>query len=67
MWVTAQQHEPLDALCYRAKRWERGIVEATLEANPGLAEYGPFLPHGLAVWLPNVALQSVRHLLQLWD
>ncbi len=67
MWVTAQQGETLDALCYRVKQRTASLVEATLEANPGLAQYGPILPHGLKVNLPDLSLNTVRRTLQLWD
>ncbi len=67
MRITAQQGETLDALCYRVKQHTTGLVEATLKANPGLAEYGPILPHGLTVHLPDVAPKAVRRALQLWD
>lgn len=67
MRVTAQQGETLDTLCYRVKQHTTGLVEATLKANPGLAEYGPILPHGLEVNLPDLPAEPVRRTLQLWD
>jgi len=38
-----------------------------LQANPGLAEYGPTLPHGLEVELPDVAPAATAQTVQLWD
>ncbi|HFF7067360.1 TPA: tail protein X, partial [Klebsiella pneumoniae] len=38
-----------------------------LQANPGLAEHGPFLPHGLQVDLPDIATTSTVQTVQLWD
>ena len=53
MLVYAQQGDTVDSLCYRHFGRTQGVVEATLEANEGLAAYGPFLPMGLAVNLPE--------------
>lgn len=49
-------------------RQNDGIVEAVLSANEGLAEYGPILPEGLQIALPEISdddqsTGSVR----LWD
>ena len=51
--VFAQQGDTVDSLCFRHYGRTRGVVEATLEANAGLAENGPVLPLGLAVDLPD--------------
>lgn len=50
--VTAQAGEALDELVFRAVGVTAGAVEATLEANRGLAELGPTLPEGTAVDVP---------------
>jgi len=55
MRVIAQQGDTVDALCWRHYGRTDGTVEAVLEANAGLADYGPVLPHGLAVELPELA------------
>ncbi|SEJ71596.1 P2-like prophage tail protein X, partial [Azotobacter beijerinckii] len=44
-----------------------GVVEAVLEANPGLADLGPILPHGQRVTLPEQAPQPQTQTVQLWD
>ncbi len=68
MHVVTQQYDTLDLLCWRHKRQTAGLVESVLEAHPGLAEQGPFLPHGILIELPDQAPQSLaRPLLQLWD
>ncbi|WP_269503712.1 tail protein X [Burkholderia sp. IMCC1007] len=70
MEVRALQGETVDALCWRALGRTRGIVELVLDLNPGLAQYGPILPHGLLVELPEEvpqAAQSGAERLQLWD
>ncbi|AJY18428.1 tail protein X [Burkholderia multivorans] len=70
MWVRALQGETVDALCWRVLGRTRGVVEAVLELNRDLAQYGPILPHGLLVELPDEppqAAQSGAERLQLWD
>ena len=47
MKVRAHQYDTVDALCWRHYGRTQGVTEQVLKANPGLAEYGPFLPHGL--------------------
>jgi phage tail protein X len=42
-------------------------VEQLLEANPGLADYGPILPGGLQVNLPKLAAASKVKGVALWD
>lgn len=45
-----------------------GIVERALAANPGLAGYGPTLPGGLLILLPDAATAqaSVEPGVKLW-
>ncbi|EHJ5509927.1 phage baseplate assembly protein V [Escherichia coli] len=54
MKVRAHQYDTVDALCWRHYGRTQGVTEQVLKANPGLAEYGPFLPHGLQVELPDI-------------
>ncbi|WP_375655645.1 tail protein X, partial [Bartonella sp. AA83SXKL] len=45
-----------------------GYLEATLEANPGIARYGVFLPRGLKVILPEFVSQEKNSVVKrLWD
>lgn len=68
MKVTAQQGDTLDQLCQRHLGRTGGVVEAALEANPGLAALGPVLPMGTPVTLPDQASAAAQtSLLQLWD
>lgn len=44
------------------------VVEQVLEANPGLADYGPELPLGLLIELPEVEeKQDANTGVKLWD
>lgn len=52
------------------KRQPLGYLEVVLEANPGLAGNGPFLPVGTEVILPldNIpAVRTERSIITLWD
>ncbi|MBD9478511.1 tail protein X [Pseudoxanthomonas sp. PXM02] len=70
MRVHARQGDTLDQICYRHLGATAGVVEQTLELNPGLAKLGTVLPHGTAVQLPTLntaQLPAKRALVQLWD
>lgn len=67
MQVRAQQGDTLDALVWRHYGRTAGVVEATLDANPGLAELGPILPHGTLITLPDLPPPALQRLVQLWD
>jgi phage tail protein X len=68
MNVAAQQGDTLDLICQRHLGRTAGVVEAALEANPGLAALGPVLPMGTTVMLPDQSPAAAQtSLLQLWD
>lgn len=46
---------------------DRQAVEQVLEANPGLADRGPVLPHSVRVVLPDLAQPAVQPGVKLWD
>lgn len=70
MRVVAEQGDSIDALCYR-HLGSSDSVEATLEANPGLASLGAVLPMGTVVDLPDssdgTGVSRTQNTLQLWD
>ncbi|WP_110970788.1 tail protein X [Pseudomonas huaxiensis] len=62
------QNDTVDALCWRHYGRTAGVVEAVLHANPGLADYGPQLPTGLLVTLPDLQTPApTRAMVNLWD
>jgi phage tail protein X len=69
MLVRAQQHDTIDLLVWRHLGSTAGYVEETLERNPQLARYGPVLPHGTLVDLPEpkASTPKVNSMVQLWD
>lgn len=67
MQVRALQGDSVDSLCYR-HLGSSDAVEATLEANPGLAALGAILPMGTVVALTDAAQATpTKPLIQLWD
>ncbi len=68
MIVHAHQHDTVDAICWRYLGATRGVVEQTLELNPGLVDQGPVLRHGTRVRLPDVIAQPrTIPMVNLWD
>ncbi|PPD36007.1 MAG: phage tail protein [Methylomonas sp.] len=57
----------LDAICYKNYAGRIGATEAVLEANPGLADYGPILPAGVFIQLPVLPALQRASKLKLWD
>jgi len=43
------------------------ILETVLNANPGIADYGPVLPAGLSVLLPDISKPAAEKSIKLWD
>ena len=66
--VRANQNDTVDALCWRYYGRTAGVTEAVLQANPGLADHGPVLPHGLPVNMPEAQTSAPqRQMVNLWD
>ena len=63
--VIARQHDTVDALCARHLGRTAAATEATLAANPGLADSVHLAP-GQPVTLVAPAA-APRQLVQLWD
>lgn len=70
MRAYARQGDTLDLICWR-HLGTTATVESVLDANPGLAAFGPELPHGTPVDLPDVtpstAPAAQQPLIQLWN
>jgi phage tail protein X len=68
MIVRAMQGDTVDAICWRHYGRTAGLTEQVLALNPGLAEFGPTLPDGVAITLPDQpATPDQPARLQLWD
>ena len=67
MRTRAMQGETVDMICQRIYGRTAGVTEAVMEANPGLADLGAVLPHGIEVELPDTPPQPAVQRVQLWD
>jgi phage tail protein X len=65
--VHALQGDTLDTLCWRHYGRTAAVTEHVLLANPRLAEHGPVLPQGAAVFMPDAAPQPQQQRVNLWD
>ncbi len=65
--IRARQGDTVDLICYRHYGHTTRVVEAVYEANPGLADIGPVLPHGQQVHMPAVEeAQPKTETITLW-
>lgn len=65
--VEALNGETVDQLVWRHLRMAEPAVSRVLDANPGLADQGPFLPLGLRVVIPASArTPATAPMTQLW-
>lgn len=64
-----RQNDILDDVVFRYYGdLDNRAVETVLEANRGLADYGPALPAGLLITLPDRApVQETKKLQTLWS
>jgi phage tail protein X len=69
MQVRAQQGDTVDLLCWRHLGATSEVVEQVFEMNPDIAQFGPILPHGQLVTLPDTVPTATKQNqpLQLWD
>lgn len=66
--LRTQQNDSVDALCWRHYGRTAGVTEAVFDSNHGLADYGPVLPQGIAVLMPDVRISAPqRQQVNLWD
>ncbi len=61
------ENDMLDWIAWKHYGKQSGAVEAILEANPGLADYGDKLPAGLVIILPEIQLPETDKIVRLWD
>ena len=62
-----REGDVLDWICWKHYKKQSGAVEAVLEANNGLANFGDILPTGLEIILPELSLPETDQLVRLWD
>lgn len=69
MTYQTRDGDMVDLICfdqYGAEALDQSVV-AVLEANRGLADYGPQLPAGLTLILPDWQVEARDTGEQLWD
>lgn len=60
--------DTVDWICWRRYgAIAAGVVEAVLQANPGLADHGAILPAGIPLSLPDIKAPAKRREVRLWD
>lgn len=62
-----RENEMLDYVCFKHYGYSSGAVEIVLEENPGLADYGSFLPAGLKIRLPTIQEQLKKSKLKVLE
>jgi phage tail protein X len=68
MQYRTKDKDMLDAICWKHYNRQSGAVEAVLEANPGLADFGTVMPAGLLIELPELSdSNNTTVTLRLWD
>ncbi|KAF1072707.1 MAG: hypothetical protein GAK45_00142 [Pseudomonas citronellolis] len=66
--LRTEQRDTVEALCWRYYGRTVGVTEAVLDANPGLADYGPILPQGLEVTMPDAQNTApTQQVVNLWE
>lgn len=63
--IVSAPGDVLDALCFAHYGREDAVVQV-LEANPGLAGFGPVLPARLSIVMPADPVQTQLPVLRLW-
>lgn len=65
---TTRENDVLDEIVWRYYgRQDNGLVESVLEANRGLADYGPQLPPEITITLPDAPQPEPSKRLQLFS
>ncbi|WAW09276.1 tail protein X [Oxalobacter vibrioformis] len=63
-----KEGDTVDSITWRQYQTRAGsVLENVLSANPGLADYGPVLPPGIKVKLPELPQPAVHKSVKLWN
>lgn len=67
VYYRSKEGDTVDLVVWRYYgRQNELIVERVLEENPGLADYGPVLPEGVRIALPEIAEEQSTESVRLW-
>lgn len=65
---TTRAGDTVDGIAYKVYGSSvAAVTESILEANRGLADYGPSLPAGVAVTIPELVSPAKKSGVKLWD
>lgn len=63
-----REGDTADSIAWRQYGTHAGrTTEQLLDANPGLADYGPLLPAGIIITLPVIEAPATTQGTRLWD
>ena len=66
-YYRSKDGDTVDSIVWRFYGRQDGrIVERVLRANPGVSDYGPDLPAGLSIALPEVEQEPASASVRLW-
>lgn len=61
-----KQGDVLDAIVFKHYERQAGVLEKVFEANRKLASYGPVLPAGVLITLPDIPKPKAKESVTLW-
>jgi phage tail protein X len=65
---TTKDGDVVDAVVWSYYGTRDGLItEQVLAANKGLSSYGPILPAGVVITLPDIGVQSTSQSVKLWS
>ena len=68
MKYITREGDVLDWICWKYYGTTGAlVVETVLTSNLGLADYGPILPLGLEINLPDIIIPRQTNGIRLWD
>lgn len=67
IYYLTKENEMLDYICWKHYGDSSGWVEAALKENPGLVDYGSFLPAGLKIKLPEIQKIPQKPVVKILD
>ena len=57
----------IDDICYIYYGHLTGTVEKVMQANYRLSQYGPILPAGIKIVLPEIKTKSSKDIVRMWE
>lgn len=64
--MMSQENDTVAAMCMRFYGYTKGVVEAVMNANPHLHQYGAILPDGVIIVLPEPPAKTAQSTVTLW-